>query len=62
MKFAVFAGQDGKSVYVNPRTVAYVREWNDQLCEVFFASSDCSVRIPLQAQLVVRDLEKLEQR
>jgi hypothetical protein len=60
MKFAVFAGQDNKSIYVNPRTVAYVKEWTDELCEVFFVSSDHSVRIPLQAQLVASELEKIE--
>ena len=57
MRFAVFSGEDGRSVYVNPRNVTFVREWSEKLSEVYF-SSDTSLRIPIKADLVIADIEK----
>jgi hypothetical protein len=33
MKFATFAGQDGRPVYINPELVTAIIELNDRLCE-----------------------------
>ena len=32
MRFAKFAGEDGKPVYINPALVETIRELNDRLC------------------------------
>jgi hypothetical protein len=56
MKFAVFAGEDGKPVYINPMLVSAIRELNDRLCLVQVGES--SVNIPLPVAVVVDDLEK----
>ena len=57
MKFAPFEGQDKKPVYVNPALVAYVKEINERACLICFGP-DHSVEIPMQASLVIKDLQR----
>ena len=38
MRFAKFAGEDGKPVYINPALVETIRELNDRLCLVQFGA------------------------
>jgi competence transcription factor ComK len=57
MKFATFAGQDGRPVYINPKLVTAIIELNDRLCEVHFANGN-AVAIPLQIALVAEDIQK----
>jgi hypothetical protein len=57
MKFATFAGQDGRPVYVNPKLVTAIIELNDRLCEVQFGNGN-AVTIPLQIALVAEDIQK----
>ena len=57
MKFAPFESRDKKPVYVNPALVAYVREINEKACLIYFGP-DHSVEIPMQASLVIKDLQR----
>jgi hypothetical protein len=56
MRFAKFAGENGKPVYINPALVETIRELNDRLCLVQFGAG--AVHIPLPVAAVVDDLEK----
>jgi hypothetical protein len=55
MRFAKFAGEDGKAVFINPSLVTKVLELNDRLRLV--ESNRESVNIPLPINLVISDLE-----
>ena len=44
MRFAKFAGEDGKPVYINPALVETIRELNDRLCLVQFDAG--AVHVP----------------
>jgi hypothetical protein len=57
MKFAPFESRDKKPVYVNPALVTCVKEVNEKACLIYFGP-DHSVEIPMQASLVVEDLQR----
>jgi hypothetical protein len=57
MKFAIFAGQDGRPIYINPKMVSYVTEVNEKLTDVSFGPKH-AVTIPLPVALVAEDIEK----
>jgi hypothetical protein len=57
MKFATFAGQDGRPVYINPKLVTMIVELHERLCEVHFGEGQ-SVTVPLQIELVAEDIQK----
>jgi hypothetical protein len=57
VKFATFAGQDGRPIYVNPKLVTAIIEVNDKLCDVHFGAGH-SVSIGLPIALVAEDIQK----
>ncbi len=57
MKLARFAVDEGL-IFINPSLVTAVVEQHEKLCTVRFGANN-SIRIPLPAQLVAEDLEKV---
>jgi hypothetical protein len=55
MQFAKFAGEDGKTVFINPTQVTSVRELNERLCLV--ACGKDVMNVPLPINVVISDLE-----